>query len=199
MGRNYGVVLPADEVKQIVTGWREQNGWCVQFWYQLWDAVMLAHSNPGNWFPVGRVKYMYHPELMRGTLICELPCGRWLVYPQFRHERAVVTDDDGNEDVRWQTTFKKGFAGGFGRVDLWYGVLAENITQAAAASILRATLRDFDDVAVLHTHDELVLEVPEGEADEWRDALEASMRYVPDWADGLPLEAEIESGPFYTK
>ena len=202
MGRAYGVVLPADEVKGIVTGWRAQNDWCVQYWYKLWDAAMLAYSNPGEWFEAGRVKYLYHPALMRGTLICQIPGGRWLTYPMFRHERVVDEDDDGNERIRWRTSCMKGFGGGFGRVEIWYGTLAENITQATAASILRRALVECNALGlpvVLHTHDEIVAEVNGGRVGSHERTLREIMESVPDWADGLPLDAEIESGPFYTK
>jgi DNA polymerase len=202
MGRAYGVVLPADQVKGIVSNWREQNPWCVQFWHQLWDAAMLAYSHPGEWVGAGRVRYLYHPTLMRGTLICEIPGGRWLTYPQFRHERVIAEDEKGNEIVRWRTTCMKGFAGGYGRIEIWYGTLAENITQATAASILRDAIVACDAVGlpiVLHTHDELVGECDARDVDNVRDDLRRIMEYVPDWAEGLPLAVEIESGPFYTK
>lgn len=199
MGRSYGVTLPEAKVKQIVDKWRNKNQWCVDFWFELWEAAMLAFHNPGEWYQAGRVQYMYHPQLMRGTLICQLPCGRWIVYPHFKHELTVVEDDDGNEITRWVTSCVKGFGGGYGRVNIWHGTLAENITQAVAASILRATLVDLDDLAVLHTHDEIVLEVDEMNDEIAADMLKRSMEFLPEWATGLPLSATIESGPFYTK
>ena len=205
MGRNYGVVLPAHQVKEIVTGWRQDNDWCVQFWYKLWDAFMSAYTNPGTWVPVGRVRYFFHPTLMRGTVICELPCGRWLVYPQFKHERVIVKTKDaaGNEreEIKWRSSFVKGFAGGFGRVDIWYGTLAENITQGMAASVLRNAIVELQDHVVLHTHDELVLEIPDSlqAIEDYTGLLREVMEDPPDWADGLPLVADIEYGPFYTK
>jgi DNA polymerase I-like protein with 3'-5' exonuclease and polymerase domains len=80
--------------------------------------------------------------------------------------------------------------------------LAENITQATAASILRDAIVACDAVGlpiVLHTHDELVGECDARDVDNVRDDLRRIMEYVPDWAEGLPLAVEIESGPFYTK
>jgi hypothetical protein len=161
---------------------------------------MAAFTNPGTWYVAGRVKYMFHPQLMKGTLICQLPCGRWIVYPQFKHEQQLVKDEKtGKEQVRWVTSCVKGFGGGFGRVKIWHGTLAENITQGVAASILRNALVEVADNAVLHTHDELALEVPESEAEFWKNELAAEMEYIPEWAEDLPLAVEIDSGPFYTK
>lgn len=199
MGRAYGVTLPPERVKEIVYAWRDKNAWCENFWHELWEAAMAAHSNPGTWFKAGMVKYMFHPQLMRGTLICQLPCGRWIVYPQFRHELQLVEDDDGNERTRWVTSCVKGFGGGYGRTKIWHGTLAENITQGTAASILRHSLTKVDDECVLHTHDELALEVRESDEDAARMVLENAMLDLPEWATGLPLAVEIDSGPFYTK
>jgi DNA polymerase I-like protein with 3'-5' exonuclease and polymerase domains len=67
---------------------------------------------------------------------------------------------------------------------------AENICQAAAADILRASLRQLDGV-VLHVHDEIVLEVPASDADAAVAMLHSVMCTPPSWAIGLPLEAEI--------
>ncbi len=202
MGRGYGITLPESQVRHIVDQWRIQNAWCVSFWHELWDAVMRAFGDPGTWYHAGRVKYLFHPGLMHGTMICQLPDTRWLVYPQFRHERVVVDDENGDPQIKWRTSCVKGFGGGFGRVEIWYGTLAENITQATAASFLRRALTECEFEAmnvVLHTHDEIVCELPEKHVDDYEDLLEEIMEDLPEWADGLPLSASVESGPFYTK
>ena len=199
MGRGYGVTLAEATVRSIVDQWRKQNTWCVSFWHELWRAAMGAFGDPGTWYHAGRVKYLFHPALMHGTLICELPDTRWLVYPQFRHERVVVDDENGDPQIRWRTSCVKGFAGGYGRVEIWYGTLAENITQATAASFLRRALVFLQDSTVLHTHDEIVLEAPEKHENDFKLALKQVMNDIPEWADGLPLTASVESGPFYTK
>lgn len=199
MSRSYGISLAEAQVRPIVAAWRKQNAWCVNFWHELWQAAMSAFNDPGTWYHAGRVKYLFHPGLMRGTLICQLPDERWLVYPQFKHERIVIDDEDGNPLIRWHTSCVKGFGGGYGRVELWYGVLAENITQAIAASFLRRALVGLQDTTVLHTHDEIVLEIDEKLARFAKEHLKKHMEDLPEWADGLPLSVTVESGPFYTK
>lgn len=201
MSRSYGVTLGDEDTKQrIVYGWRDNNSWAPAFWSELWDAAIAAFRNAGTWYHAGRVRYFYHPQLMHGTLICELPDLRWLVYPQFTYERVEYEDEEtGRVYHRWRASFVKGFGSGAGRVDLWYGVLAENITQAVAASMLRRALLLLDDIAVLHTHDEIVAEVGEADLDAARDTLEYAMTDLPEWADGLPLTVSTEHGPFYTK
>ena len=206
MGRNYGVILPEHERRRIVDTWRATNPWARSFWDELWSAVIAAYKNPGVWHRAGRVHYAYAPSLMRGTLICQLPDERWLVYPQFKHERVVeiVVDDDGTERevIRTRTSYVKGFGGGAARVELWYGVCCENVTQAIAASILRRALDNCEREGlevVLHTHDEIVVECDIADEQRVRELLADVMLDLPDWGDGIPLAVDIESGPYYTK
>jgi DNA polymerase len=88
------------------------------------------------------------------------------------------------------------------RARLWKGLACENITQAVANDLLRYTLRVLDGLglpAVLHVHDEIVLEVPERDADAARDNLISVMTTPPDWARGLPLNAEVSTMTRYGK
>ncbi len=206
MARGYGVSVPEPEARRIVDAWRMANAWAPAFWHELWAAAIAAWQAPGVWHHAGKVRYCYMPALMRGTLVCQLPDGRWLVYPQFKHERRVEieVDADGNERevTRMVTSFMRGWSGGAGRIELWYGTLAENITQATAASLLRRTLNRLDAQrieVVLHTHDEVVIECNEADVDRVAALLRKEMLSVPKWAEGLPLAADIETGPYYTK
>jgi hypothetical protein len=142
---------------------------------------------------------MYHPSVMHGTLICRLPNGRWLVYPQFKHGWIEYEDENGVEQRKLRTSFVKGFGSGSARVDLWYGVLAENITQAVAADFLRAAIVELDDILVLHTHDEVVAEVCDNRVDSCKKLLTETLTWLPEWAEGLPLSVTVTHGPYYTK
>ena len=50
-----------------------------------------------------------------------------------------------------------------------------------------------------HTHDELLLEVPDDEVDEATEELRLAMTDLPAWTEGLPMAAEIWSGRRYRK
>lgn len=207
MSRSYGVSLSEDEKVETVFRWRNANPWAMAFWNELWEAALAAYNHPGSWWHAGRVRYLYHPQLMRGTLICELPDQRWIVYPQFKRE--YLTDEQLEEMTgkswerrathRWRTSYVKGYGSGSARVDLWYGVLAENITQGIAASCLRFALAQLDDITVLHTHDEIVTEVGALDVAEAKATLRHAMTDLPEWADGLPLSVSVEHGPYYSK
>lgn len=202
MGRNYGVVLPRDEAQAIVYRWRAANPWAEVYWSQLTRAIAGAYGDPGAAYTAGRVRYVFVPNLMRGTLVAILPCGRWLLYPQFKREWAEWEDRHGVKRQGYRMSCVRGFSGGYGRVGLWHGVFAENNTQASAASVLRVAIvraeeRDLE--PVLHTHDELATECDTADIQRQTAALQAAMLDPIEWAAGLPLAVEIEHGPYYTK
>ena len=175
MGRVYGVRLPESDARRMVDAWRRANPWAVSYWQKLESAYTRAMRHKGREFSAGRVAYLFDGQ----HLWYELPSGRVLCYPYARLE------DDGLSYAKasWKPAAD---AKEWPRARLWKGLACENICQAAANDVLRHTLRQFDSV-VLHVHDEVVLEVPESESA----ALHRVMCTPPDWAIGLPLEAEV--------
>lgn len=216
MAVNYGVYLDEDVAARMVQSWRQANGWAKSFWgshgrngsYGLWGAVNSAMEQPGDIQSVGRVAFVYDPSYLGGSLFCALPCGRLLTYPHIKWEwREVEDKETGEKDDRYQLTYMKGY----GRKALWYGVFAENVTQATAASVLRRTLKrlryegigevNFEDLlpVVMHTHDEIVTEPRE---EDWKQAalwLHALMEENDEWDAGLPLAAELTCNWYYSK
>lgn len=212
MATNYGVYIEPVRQRELIDGWRERNSWARMFWgvhnrndsYGLWGAINSAIENPDTVFTAGRVAYVYDRNYLHGTVFCGLPGGRLLTYPSIRWETREVEDKKTGELVeRTQLTFRKGY----GRSALWYGKLAENVTQATAGSILRGTLtkmeyeanfRDWMPV-VGHTHDEIVSEVDEANGADAKRTLHEIMVEGFDWSKGLPLAAEATSNWYYTK
>jgi DNA polymerase len=85
---------------------------------------------------------------------------------------------------------------------LWGGFLAENVTQATAACLLRELLFELEKdgfPVVGHVHDEVILEVLDMLAEEEAKSLQQYMEFVPEWADGLPLQAVPEIMKRYGK
>lgn len=196
MAKNYGVFLTEERAKDLVQSWRKNNDWATSFWYALKDAAASAMCHEKTWFPVGRVSYAFFPELMNGSLVCVLPSGRPLVYPNARYV-PILNEHTGK--VRNELTYKRAWGQSYIRVKLWHGILAENVTQASAACLLRAKLVELEDVAVAHTHDEIVVEGPEDGIEPLRDRVYSTMITLPKWAEGLPIAAEANYGPFYAK
>ena len=184
MGRIYNVHLPESDARRMVDAWRRANGWSVPYWSGLERAYTAAMRNPGVEFSAGRVTYMYD----RQNLWYILPSGRVLCYPFARF------DEEGNVTYAKASWKPAADAKEWPRGRLWRGLACENITQAVANDLLRAALRRLGQIGlnvVLHIHDEVVLEVPEADADAVAEQLVAVMCRAPDWAYGLPLDAEV--------
>jgi DNA polymerase len=177
MGRAYGVHLPESDAKRMVDAWRRANPWSVPYWQNLEEAYTRAMRNKGHEFSVGRVTYMYDGQ----HLWYALPSGRVLCYPFAKLETDGVT----YAKAAWKPAAD---AKEWPRARLWKGLACENITQATANDLLRHSLRQLDDV-VLHVHDEIVLETDRPE--EMAERLERVMCTPPNWAEGLPLSAEV--------
>lgn len=217
MATNYGVSLTVPEAQNVVDVWRDNNRWARAFWDALWSAFLRAMENPGEPQEVGRVVYLYDEGYMGGTVLCFLPDGRPLVYPNVRWKKREREDREGNVTVRTELTYKRGYD----RRSLWYGVLAENITQAVAGSLLRECITrlspapDLLDIAPVkrrtwlsapaevigHTHDEIIAETDDTEeaTTRAREELSAAMNWTPDWAEGLPQVAEVSDNFYYSK
>lgn len=112
--------------------------------------------------------------LEKGRII--LPSGLALHYPGLRD-----TDDGYVYESR------------MGPTKLYGGLLCENITQALARVVVSDqihSMREQGYKIATTTHDEVVLCVPEQHAQQALDFALKSMKTAPDWADGLPLNAE---------
>jgi len=177
MGRAYGVQLTEFESKRMVDAWRRANPWSVPYWQNLEEAYTRAMRNKGHEFSVGRVTYLFDGQ----HLWYALPSARVLCYP------FAKLDADGVSYAKaaWKPAAD---AKEWPRARLWKGLACENITQATANDLLRHTLRQLDDV-VLHVHDEVVIETDRPE--EMAVRLKEVMCTPPEWAKGLPLDAEV--------
>ena len=180
MGRIYGLLMSESDAKRMVDAWRRANKWAVPYWSGLEDTYMRAMRNKNREFTTGRVTYLFDGL----HLWYALPSGRVLCYPFARF------DEKGNLTYAKASWKPAADAKEWPRARLWRGLACENITQAVANDLLRYTLRQLDDV-VLHIHDEIVLEVPEEDAEAAAARLVQIMCTPPPWATGLPLNAEV--------
>jgi len=186
MAKNYGLDMPDGQVKSIVNRWRDANQWARKFWNSLEVASVNAVRNPKQCFEAGRIRYVFIPEILGGTLMCILPNETIIQYPYAKIEKGTVTamkssvQPKADSDDEWP------------RMSLWGGFLAENCTQATAASLLREVLADLNEdefPVVGHVHDEVILEVLDSEVDQYKVWLQEAMELAPEWANGLPLNA----------
>lgn len=203
MARNYGVALPDDKITQLVESWRRSNRWAVNFWDKLERAARNAVARPGVAYGAGRVSYTFYPNLINGTLVCTLPGGATIQYPRCKLETTTTKYGERTALTALKANWKP--AAGekeWPRVTLWRGLLAENVTQAFCAQLLRDAihrcLREGLPV-VAHVHDEIVSEVNRKDAEIAARDQKTIMEEVPSWATGLPLKAEQQIMTRYGK
>ena len=195
MARGYGMKLSNEAAQKIVDGWRDRNRWARKFGDQCEDAAFAAISHAEEEQKAGRLSYVYIPQMMRGTLLCRLPDGRFIAYPMARVE-------DVEKFGRMNRTIT--YLNGMGRRSLWSGLQVENVTQATAASMLRQTLvhleqNETEAQIIGHTHDEVICEIDEDQTEAFADRLKRVMVAGFDWTKGLPLGAEVKSDWYYHK
>jgi len=191
MARAYGVTMSESDAQRIVDAWRRANGWAVRYWQKLEEAYTRAMRNVNHEFRAGRVAYLFDGQ----HLWYALPSGRVLCYPFAR------LDEDGVSYLKaaWKPAAD---ATEWPRARLWKGLATENITQAVANDLLREALRELDRrglQAVLHVHDEIVLECPVDAAEAVAETLVEVMCAAPRWAEGFPLRAEVKVMQRYGK
>jgi len=194
MGQASGVHLEDAEAELLRDAWRKLNPWAKSFGAQLDNAAIKAIGTPGEWFHAGRVAYAFDGG---DWLWCRLPSGRLLAY--FQPRREFVETPWGDEHLAVTVLWGSGkpkVGEDWPRRGMHAGLWLENVTQAAAADILREAVIRIDDAGldiVLTVHDEVVVE---GHCVE---QLGAIMLQMPAWAVGLPLDGEGDSGTRYGK
>jgi DNA polymerase len=194
MAANYAVSLPESEIQSIVEKWREARPYTTCFWRELESACSMAVERPGVITVYRGIRFV-----VRGKFLAmRLPSARCLWYANPRLEdkemawggtKKVVAFDGVNSVTRkWSTQY------------LYGGLLAENATQATARDLLVAGMFALDEMGydiVMHVHDEIVAEVPEGVGS--IKEFEQLMCSLPEWASGLPIKAEGWRGKRYRK
>lgn len=127
-----------------------------------------------------------------GTVHLQLPSGRILYYHNVR-----IAEAGGYSIIQYK----------WGH--LWGGSIVENIIQAVARDLLGYWILEFEKAGlpvVLTSHDEIVSLVPKTDSEPCLNIASTSMnvainimRSSPDWAEGLPLDAEGEISEVYKK
>jgi DNA polymerase len=205
MAAGYGIYLTREEAAANVTMWRNANPWAPAFWgrhsphesYGLWGAAMRAYQAPGSLQVAGRIGYLFEPRLYNGTLVAVLPSSRPLFYPFCKWRQYEVRDKRTKEVKQVKDTLVYRRNGNY--VPLWPGLLAENVTQAACADLLREALVGLERIGesvVLHSHDEIVVETDD--ADRTAMLMRKAMLRERPWIEGFPLAIEITERWWYS-
>jgi DNA polymerase len=184
--------MTEEELPELVEKWRQANPHIVHYWYKMGDAAMNAVKY-GESSSVGTVRLASEIRSGIPVMTMSLPSGRSLFYIR----PGVGTNRFGGESL----TYEGYETGKWSRVETFSGKLVENVTQAVARDCLcRAMYKVMQKYPVtFHVHDEMIVEVPEDQADKaLEDMLDIMAEPIP-WAPGLVLKGAGYTCPYYYK
>lgn len=190
MAKVYGVKVGDDRAEEIKKAWREAHPKIVRYWYDLESAAINAVSY-GVACKAGPEGRQVTFRMAGSFLWCRLPSGRVLCYPY--PVIKDVTTPWGETKAALHYWAVNGVTNRWEETSTYGGSLAENVTQAVAACLLREGIRNLDGAGypvVMHVHDEAVVEIPKEAPDDVVTHIEHLMATVPAWAAGLPMAAE---------
>ncbi len=180
--------LSEDDLPSLVAAWRRANPHITQFWWDVDKAAVEAVMKRAK-TRAGRIGFEYRS----GILFVMLPSGRKLAYVKPR----MAVNKFGREGLTYEGILENKK---WGRIETYGPKLVENIVQGTARDLLAEAMLRVEKRGypiVMHCHDEIIAEVPEGMGSV-EDMCEV-MAVRPVWAEGLPLRADGYECPFYQK
>jgi len=171
-----GVDVGIDEAQRIVDVYRKANNDISALWNSA--QQMLKHMVSGKTVQFGRPGVLTVDAREEGIL---LPSGMYLRYPDLDRDEK---EDGWGYEYHYRT--RKG------RKYIYGAAVVENVCQALARCVIGAQMIRIAERyrPVLTVHDSVVCCVPQEDAAEAQAYIEKSMRWVPEWAAGLPVDCE---------
>lgn len=181
--------LTEDELPPIVDAWRDANPYIVRLWHKVGDAATRA-IRTGR--PVTLRNLVF--EKKSGMLFITLSSGRRLAYVK----PGIGVNRFGGTAI---TYWGQGVARKWQKLETYGGKLVENIVQAIARDLLAEAITRIEKAGhriVMHIHDEVVIDEPINSDITVADIC-ALMNELPEWAEGLPIDAAGYECDFYQK
>lgn len=188
--------LTEEELPNIVELWRQASPKIKELWYTVEKAAVYTVTT-GNPMTIDHgITFRLEVDPFYGYryMTIELPSGRKLFYP----DPHIKLNNFDKEAVHFKTQLNNAWV----TESTYGGKLVENITQAVARDCLALTLTRLSGnglPAIMHIHDEAVIEVPKDEADEYLDIVEKTFALPIPWAEGLVLTAAGFTNDYYMK
>jgi DNA polymerase len=178
-----GADITEEKCQELVTNWRINNDKIVELWAladRTLDALLSwpveEDGTPIANFPLGRTCL----TVERGGI--RLPNGLYIRYPDIQRDKGQII-----------------YISRKGSVNLWGGVVVENVVQALARIIVgeqMLKIRERYPVA-LTVHDAAVCVVKKAELAEALAFVTETMSTAPSWAAGLPVACEAKYAERY--
>lgn len=179
--KNFGVDVDVDEARRIIDIYRRTNDAVVRLWRQAQNA--LVNMSRGDPAPLGRRGVL---EVVPNETSIRLPSGLLMRYDDLKF-------DQNEKGIEFHYKTRKG------RTRIYGGKVIENVCQAIARCIIAEQMLKIGKryKVVLTVHDAIAVCVPDAEVVPATQYVEECMRWVPEWAKGLPVNCESGSGKSY--
>jgi DNA polymerase len=179
--KTFGYDMDLNECRRVIDVYRRSNWRISQFWREAQYIIEGLQRGQSAAFGVNGLLEAVGPESA-----IRLPSGLLMRYDELGFE-------PGNKGPEYSYKTRRG------RTRIYGGKVTENVCQAVARCIIGEQMLRISKRyrVVLTVHDSIVCCVPEEEVQEAQAYVEACMRWVPDWAKGLPIDCESGIGKSY--
>ena len=181
--KTFGVEVELDEARRIIEIYRKTNYDITALWRQAQESLLYISRNEA----AGLGK----PGVLKldGRQAIRLPNGLWMRYDGLKAEM----DEEGRYQFSYDTRR--------GRTKIYGGKVIENVCQGIARCIIGEQMIRISKKykVVLTVHDAITCIVPDDpvEIENGVAYIEQCMRWVPEWAEGLPVNCESGKGKSY--
>lgn len=180
--KTFGTTVSEEEARHIIEVYRQTYPHIVNFWREGQQAIEALTK--GMVTSLGRSNVLALAPEARGII---LPNGLTMRYDQL----VLIRGDNGKPQYQYKTRY--------GWNKIYGGKVIENVCQAVARCIIGEQMlqiaKHYD--VVLTVHDAIACIAKKEEADVARSYVEGCMRWVPEWAEGLPVSCESGQGASY--
>lgn len=179
--QSFGFDIDLDEARRVINVYRETNYSITTLWRDA--GYMLENMARGDAVQFG-LKDIVKVDPKLSAII--LPSGLPMRYDDLQGEQ-------GEKGMEYTYRTRRG------RTRIYGGKVIENVCQGIARCIIGEQMLKISRRyrVVLTVHDSVVCCVPENEVDAAKVYIEGCMRWLPAWADGLPIDCESGTGKSY--
>jgi DNA polymerase len=179
--KTFGFDMPLDEARRVINIYRDANWNISNLWKEA--QVMLRYMAQGDKVTFGKSGVIGVDPANKALI---MPSG----LPMYYSGLFAVEEEKGPQ---YYYKVRRGDNKIYG------GKVVENVCQAIARCIIGEQMLRIAKIykVVLTVHDSIVCCVPDAETDAAKAYIEDSMRWVPDWAAGLPVDCEAGTAKSY--
>ena len=174
-------MIDIEEARRIIDIYRTENNDIVRLWRQAQHMLgCMAREEEVTLGREGVLTVLHKEKSIR------LPSGLLM-----RYDGLTSLVENGNTQYTYKT--RKGM------VKIYGGKVVENVCQAIARCVIAEQMLKIAKKyqVVMTVHDAITCVVPEGQAEEAMAYVIECMRWVPEWATGLPVNCEASYSQRY--